>query len=186
MLKTVLSYAHELLEQTAVPGETLIDATCGNGQDTLFLSEITGGTGQVWAFDIQEQAIERARELMTANDVHNVSFVHDSHANLAAHLPEDKQIGGAIFNLGYLPRSDKSIITKGDSTVAAIRDILPHLKQKGLIALVVYHGHPGGKQEKQAVLDYLKELDQKQFHVLSYGFINQKNDPPFLLAIEKR
>ncbi|WP_100013186.1 class I SAM-dependent methyltransferase [Lentibacillus sediminis] len=186
MLKTVLSYAHELIEKTVAPGETLIDATCGNGQDTLFLSKLTGETGQVWAFDIQEKAIERARELMTANDVHHVSFVHDSHANLAAYLPHDEQIGGAVFNLGYLPRSDKSVVTKGDSTVAAIRNMLPLLKPKGLIVLVVYHGHPGGKQEKQAVLDYLNSLDQQKFHVLSYGFINQKNDPPFLLAIEKR
>ena len=63
---------------------------------------------------------------------------------------------------------------------------MKRLNKHGLLILVIYHGHEGGKEEKDAVLNYVTQLDQKEYHVLQYQFINQKNDPPFVIAIEKR
>lgn len=188
MLKGIINYAHYLLEECVQSGESLIDATCGNGNDTLFLSRIAGKDGHVYAFDIQEQAIENTRLALASEGRKNVSLIHDSHENIKDYLPSDPdfEIAGAIFNLGYLPRSDKSVITKGTSTVAAVEAILSKLKKNGIIVLVVYHGHEGGKEEKQSVLKHLLHLDQKEFSVLRYGFINQKNDPPFILAVQKK
>lgn len=185
MLKGILNYAHYLLEETVEMGEKVIDATCGNGNDTLFLSKLVGEHGQVYAFDIQEQAIANTSKALTSHERKNVILFHDSHENIAGYI-QHTEIAGAIFNLGYLPKSDKSVITEGASTVTAVDSILSVLKKGGLVVLVVYHGHEGGKDEKKTLLKYLFQLDQKKYNVLRYGFINQKNDPPFILAIESK
>ncbi|MUK90767.1 methyltransferase domain-containing protein [Ornithinibacillus sp. L9] len=185
MIKGILGYAHYLLKETIQPGETVVDATCGNGNDTLYLSKLVGDEGSVFGFDIQKQAIENTKQRLLQHNRTNVTLIHDSHANISNHIQPTTIIGGAIFNLGYLPKSDKSIITKGESTTLAIHNILKQLKEGGLIIIVVYHGHPGGQEEKESVLHKAKSLDQKLFSVLRYDFINQKNNPPFLLAIQK-
>lgn len=188
MLKGILNFAHHLLEESAEEGDVVIDATCGNGNDTLFLSKLVGSSGSVLAFDVQSQAISNTKEALIKNDRDNVSLIHDSHENIIDYLPDEmyKKIGGAIFNLGFLPKSDKSIITKSYSTIIAMDTILSFLKKNGLIVIVVYHGHEGGKQERDALLKHVIHLDQKKFSVLQYGFINQKNNPPFILAIQKK
>lgn len=188
MLTGIIQYSHHLLDKAVQKGETVIDATCGNGHDTLFLSKIVGDNGHVYAFDIQKEAIENSKILIEENECQNVTFIQDSHAHIKKYVPEDLkgQIGAAIFNLGYLPKGDKSIITKGESTLQALESILSYLKKEGIVVLVVYPGHEGGEVEKDMVLKYTIQLDQNEFTVLRYGFINQKNNPPFILAIEKR
>jgi len=186
MLKGILKYAHYLLEESVESGESVIDATCGNGNDTLFLSRLVGEEGHVLAFDIQEEAIDNTMKMLIQYNLKNVSLIHDSHANIKRYLMDDKSIGGAIFNLGYLPKSDKSVITKAESTISAVETILTFLKKHGVVVLVVYHGHDGGEKEKENLVKYLLTLDQKKFNVLRYGFINQKNDPPFILAVQKK
>nr|GGG66000.1 rRNA methyltransferase [Virgibacillus oceani] len=163
-----------------------MDATAGNGNDTIFLSQLTGETGQVLAFDVQEKAITAVTKRLTEKQLSNTRLIHDGHENIVAYLEEGEQIGGAIFNLGYLPGGDKSIITKADTTIKAVKAMLPYLKCGGTIVLVVYHGHNGGQLEKDALMEYTSTLSQQSFHVLQYGFINQKNHPPFILAVEKR
>jgi SAM-dependent methyltransferase len=187
-MKTILNYSHHLLEEIIEPGETVIDATCGNGNDTLFLSKLVGEFGEVIAFDIQEQAIDNTDQLLVDNNCTNVSLVLDSHANIENYLIKELEgnIGGAIFNLGYLPKSDKTIVTEGSSTVKAIDIILRYLKKNGRIILVVYYGHEGGEEEKNTILKHVISLDQKKYNVLQYGFINQKNNPPFIIAIQKK
>lgn len=186
MLKGILNYAHYLLEESIEEGETVIDATCGNGNDTLFLSNLVGESGNVLAFDIQEQAIAVTKQVLLKNQKTNVTLIHDSHENVKSYLPKNSQVGGAIFNLGYLPRSDKKVITKPKSTIQAMDAIIDLLKKNGLIVLVVYHGHDGGEEEKEAIIKHVLHLDQKYFNVLQYGFINQKNNPPFIIAIQKK
>ena len=188
MLTGIIKYSHHLLEKSISIGDKVIDATCGNGNDTLLLSNLVGNSGHVYAFDIQKQAIQNTKLLLQEHQRDNVSLIQDSHEKINQYikLTEDEKIGGAVFNLGYLPRSDKKIITTGNSSIAAINAILPLLKKDGLIVLVVYHGHDGGKEEKEMILKSVIQLDQKKYSVLQYGFINQKNNPPFILAIQKR
>jgi precorrin-6B methylase 2 len=185
-MKSILNFSHHLLEEIITPGETVIDATCGNGNDTLFLSKLVGETGEVIAFDVQEQAIDNTDQLLMENNCSNVSLILDSHENIGDYLFDDIEIGGAIFNLGYLPKSDKSIITKGKSTIKAIDTLLEYLKKNGRIILVVYYGHEGGEEEKNSILKHVISLDQKKYSALQYGFINQKNNPPFIIAIQKK
>lgn len=188
MVKGIINYSHHLLELSVKPGDTVIDATCGNGHDTLFLSELVGTDGNVLSFDIQEEAIERTKETLEAEESENVELIWDNHAHLTHYLTMDQmgKVGGAIFNLGYLPGSDKEIVTNAPSTIIALDTILLYLKKKGVVVLVVYHGHNGGKEEKEALLKHVIKLKQKDYNVLQYGFINQKNDPPFIIAIQKK
>lgn len=187
MLQRVLDYSHDLLQQFIHPGEIVIDGTTGNGYDTLYLSQIVGGGGHVYAFDIQEEAIRNTQQKLQTQNIQNVTLIQDSHDQFQHYLPEGtKEIGGAIFNLGFLPGSDKTVITRPKSTLKAVKGMLDYLKKQGILILVVYHGHPGGDEEKEALLNYLSTLNQQAFTVLRYGFINQVNSPPFILAIEKK
>src|SRR5699024_106151 len=118
----------------------------------------------------------------------NVCYSLDSHANLAEYLPSctKENIAAIIFNLGYLPKSDKKVITKPAFTKKAITQFLPYIKKVGRIVLIIYHAHSGEENEKDAVLNLAAELDQKQYQVLQYQFINQQNTPPFVVAIERK
>src|SRR5690625_5893878 len=98
------------------------------------------------------------------------------HANLNEYLQESSTLDGAICNVGYLPKSDKTIITLAESTIEAITSMLKSLNKNKRIVIVVYHGHEGGKEEKNAILEFVLSLDQKEFYVLQYVFVNQKNN----------
>ncbi|MFB1051412.1 class I SAM-dependent methyltransferase [Paraliobacillus sp. JSM ZJ581] len=188
MLKPILPFAHELIQAAIEPGDFAIDATCGNGNDTVILSQAVGSNGKVLAFDVQKQAIEATKKRLFQYQLTNVELILDGHQHVEQYIPEERKqkLAGAIFNLGYLPRSDKQVITKPFTTITAIDAIAANLKCGGTIVCVVYYGHPGGEQEKQALLNHLATFDQDHFRVLHYGFINQKNNPPFILAIEKK
>lgn len=189
MIKNIIDYAHHLLEQSIQAGDTIIDATCGNGHDTVFLSQIAGEKGKVFGFDIQRDAIDStARRLNTSDALQNTTLIQDSHSNFMHHISVDRltRLGGAIFNLGYLPGGNKNIVTTSDATITAVEGMLTHLKAKGIVVLVIYHGHEEGKTEMEDIMKYARLLDQKRFTVLCYAFINQKNNPPFILAIEKK
>ncbi|MCM3637090.1 methyltransferase domain-containing protein [Sporosarcina luteola] len=183
LLHRVLPFSKRLISETVLPGETVVDATAGNGNDTLFLAELVGEEGRVFAFDIQQAALEAtANRLDKLND--RVSLILDSHENVDTYVK--KTIGGAMFNLGYLPYSeDLSIITKPDSTIEAVDKLLGMLKKGGIITISVYDGHEGGKEERDALLDYVKSLHQADVHVIRYELLNQRKNPPFLIAIEK-
>ena len=183
-LKRILPFAKELLSSTVSEGDIAIDGTAGNGHDTLFLAELVGDTGQVFAFDVQAQAIQATTErIAQANLSSRVTLIHDGHEHVGRYVQEE--VAGAIFNLGYLPGSDHEIVTKGSSTIEAISSLLDLLKVGGLIVLVVYHGHEGGKEEKDELLSFVRQLPQSYVHVLCNQFLNQANDPPFIIALEK-
>ncbi len=188
-LDRILPFARNLLEKAVNDGDAAVDATLGNGHDTVFLAKLVGETGRVYGFDIQEEAIAGSKERVNVSGFSNrVTFFQQGHENLLTCIPaeERSKITGAIFNLGYLPGSDKSVITKPNTTIAAIEQLLEIMAPEGIIVIVIYHGHPGGEVERDELLRYCENLDQNMAHVLQYQFINQKNNPPFIIAIEKR
>ncbi|NEY21008.1 methyltransferase domain-containing protein [Bacillus ginsengihumi] len=188
-MQPILSFAHSLINKAVSEGDSVIDATVGNGHDTVFLAKLVGESGHVFGFDVQETAIQNTTKRLQAEKVdHRVTLFHKGHETILDSIPETAHstITGAIFNLGYLPHSDKNITTKPNTTIMAIEQILQMMQAGGIIVLVVYHGHEEGVIEKEQVLEYVQHLDQQVAHVLQYGFINQKNNPPFVIAIEKR
>lgn len=143
------------------PGDLVVDATLGNGHDCCFLAHLVGPSGLVLGFDIQKEAIDASRQrLETAGLMGQVCLIQDSHANLASHLPQGKPLAGAMFNLGYLPGSDKGCITRPESTLAGLGACLAHLKPGGCISLLAYLGHAGGAEEYEALRAFLATLDR--------------------------
>ncbi|MDE1549260.1 class I SAM-dependent methyltransferase [Jeotgalibaca caeni] len=187
MLEKAVAFSHSLLKKSIIPGDIVIDGTVGNGNDTVLLASLVGKTGTVIGFDIQETAIEKTKQkLLLTGLLPQVELHHASHAQAVDFLPPNKELGGAIYNLGYLPGGDKEITTQKDSTLMSISFLLPRLRIGSLLVVVVYSGHPAGEAEKNALVDYVSQLDQKEYDVLLYQFLNQKNNPPFVLAIERK
>lgn len=183
-LKRVLPFAKDLLASVIEVGDSVVDATAGNGHDTLFLAELVGESGHVFSFDVQEDALLSTEEkLKSANLNARTTLILDGHEHVSTYI--QNEIAAAIFNLGYLPGSNHEIVTKGNTTIQAVESILKLLKVGGLIVLVVYHGHIGGMEEKDALIEYVQQLPHSYVHVLCYQFLNQQNDPPFIIAIEK-
>jgi SAM-dependent methyltransferase len=187
---SVLSYAHKLVGENVQPGEPVIDATAGGGNDTLFLARLVGLTGSVYAFDIQAEALQQTRERFAREQKssQHVRFILDSHASMLEHIPlEDRgQIAAVMFNLGYLPHGDRALITSVESTLPALRAALSLLRSGGLLTIVVYPGHDGGDLEAQAVEEWATELDREFVQTLAYRFLNAKNDSSYLIAIYKK
>lgn len=187
MLETALHFSHTLLKEVVHIGDTVVDATMGNGYDTVFLAELVGKNGQVYAFDVQEQALTKTKEKLTEkNLLPQACLLLQGHETVAEVLPKNTQLQAAVFNLGFLPKSDKAIITKPETTIHALESLLDYLVTNGRIIVVAYYGHKGGEQELQAITEFCQALPQEHYNVLSYQFINQKNQPPILYCIEKK
>lgn len=186
-LPNALSYSHELLRDCVYPGATVVDATVGNGHDTVFLAQLVGPTGHVIGFDVQAAALAHTQTQLTLTGLTSRVSLHQiGHEHVADYLTEQTTVAGAIFNLGYLPGGDKRLVTTATTTLTAVTTLLPHLPRGGRLILVVYSGHSGGATEAEAVHTYCAALPQETYQVLQYGFINQVHHPPYLLAIERR
>lgn len=187
MLKTALRFSHELLEEVINLGDTVVDATMGNGNDTLFLAKLVGETGQVYGFDVQEKALANTTErLQKEGCLRQATLLLQGHETIDTTLATDEKVKGAIFNLGYLPKGDKSLVTNELTTIQALEALLLRLEKTGRIVVVIYDGHDEGKIEKKEVLDFVSQIEQEKFSVLNYQFINQRNNPPSLICIERK
>ncbi|MBT9140606.1 MAG: Ribosomal RNA small subunit methyltransferase H [Dehalococcoidia bacterium] len=179
-----LLFARELVSRSLETGCCAVDATCGNGHDTVFLAELVGRDGSVLAFDIQPQAIAATRQRLAVNGLlERVRVVEASHAEMAAY--SQTAFDAVMFNLGYLPHGDHAIVTEPESTVAALHFATKQLSKGGVITILVYTGHEGGREEWEKVREFSSVLPQQLFTVLEYRLINQKNNSPFLLAITR-
>lgn len=166
-------------------GDVVVDATMGNGYDTLYLAQKVGKNGKVYAFDVQEEAIKSTSKKIEREGFNSsVELILDGHQNMDNYVKEE--VSCILFNLGYLPRAKHQIITKSDTTITAIEKGLKLLKPNGVMSIAIYSGHEGGMDEKEAVYEYTSKLDQNYFNVLSTKFINQINNPPELILIEKK
>jgi len=184
LLKNALYISHRIIEKVVMPGDIVVDATAGNGNDTLFLANLVGDEGKVYAFDIQDKAIENTKKRLLENDKYkNVKLIKDSHENMDKYVPDG--VKAVMFNLGYLPGGDHSIGTKPSSTIKAMEKALSLLIPEGIITIVVYYGGDSGFEEKEAVMEYVKTIDYKKATVLVHEFVNQINCPPIAICIEK-
>ncbi|MEM1297287.1 MAG: class I SAM-dependent methyltransferase [Verrucomicrobiota bacterium] len=176
--------AHDWVAPRINSGDSVIDATLGNGHDTVFLAQLVGEDGRVFAFDVQSEALESAKEkLDKAGLSSQCRLVLDGHENLAGHVG-DAKVKAVMFNLGYLPGSDKSCITRAETTVAALQNALACLDTEGIITLVVYVGHPGGMEEAASVLKFCENLDSEKFRSVRYDPLNSRKAAPFFIGIE--
>ncbi len=175
----ILETAHLLLKNNIESNDVIIDATMGNGNDTIFLAE---HAKFVYAFDIQKQAIIETQKKLDQHQIKNVQLILDSHENFNKYITKFK---GVVFNLGYLPKGDKSITTKKEVTIRTIKLMLPLLDAKGFILIVVYPGHPEGNFESIALTSYFSELNPLLYKLLKVDLPFQDNQPPYIYMIIK-
>ena len=181
----ITEWCHELFLMQAVTGGTYIDATMGNGHDTLFLCELAGKEGQVLAFDIQKQALEHTKErLKRDNCPENYQLLLEFHENMDVYAGAET-VSCITFNLGYLPGGDHSVATRADSSIRAVESGLKLLKKGGLMTLCIYSGGDTGYQERDEMLAFIRQLDPHKYLVILSEYANRPNDPPIPVLIIK-
>ena len=168
--ENAVQLAHSLWRQMISAGDTVIDATCGNGKDTLLLAELVGPEGTVHACDIQQEAIARAQERLEGYG--NVQWHLGSHET----LPTDRATL-ITYNLGYLPGGDKSVTTMTASTLTSVENALAI---GAYVCIVCYPGHDEGLAEQQALLEMVADLDQSCWRVVHHQWLNRRRAPSLL------
>jgi methylase of polypeptide subunit release factors len=185
---SLVNTAHDLIRDILRPGDTAIDATVGNGHDTAFLAEQVGPSGRVYGFDIQQAAIDSTLEKFRRSELSDcLTLLLASHADMIEKIPVDLhgRINAIMFNLGYLPGGDKSVITLTDSTLAALTAASRILAVNGIITLLAYPGHQGGDQETDQVKIWCEQLNPEQFKVSTIYSTAHKESAPRLFVINR-
>ncbi len=181
----ITEWCHHFIREHVKEGDLCIDATAGNGNDTLLLCELVGDTGTVLAFDIQEEAIAHTKERLEKAGVAKRAQVHlESHVKMGAYVQE-ASVSCIVFNFGYLPGGDHSLATKKETSVKAVREGLKLLKKGGMMSLCIYSGGDSGFEERDALLEAVKNLDGKQYLVIASAYYNRPNNPPIPVMIFK-
>lgn len=178
-----LDVVHDFLRRQVKPGAFCIDATAGKGRDTALLCRLAGEGGRVIAFDVQQDAVDQTRALLAAEGL-QAEVVLDSHANMARYAAPES-VDCIVFNFGRLPGGDPHIFTTADTSLPAIDAGLSLLKPGGVMALAIYYGKENGYDEKNAILEHLKSLNDRVFTVLACDWLNRKHDPPLPIFIWK-
>lgn len=181
--KPLTALAQELVHEAVEPGVTVIDATVGNGFDTVFLAEAVGPSGSVAGYDIQADALEATRRRLDASGLSNVTLHHASHEQIAEIEPGS--IAAVMFNLGYLPRGDHEITTTAETTVAAVAAAIDVIRPGGVISILCYRGHAGGPEEYAAVASLL-EHRAAEVEVATYESTPPKPSSPVLIFVRTR
>lgn len=179
-----MTAAHQFLIPALQSASCVIDATAGNGNDTLFLCQQTPPECRIVACDVQQIAIRKATERIAQYGYcDKVRWIHDDHANLAEYVVTP--LNAAIFNLGYLPGQDHDLTTNSASVEQALAALLTRLAPCGRITVVAYPGHAPGRVEIENLEAWLAQCPQSSFVVSRQTFINQRNNPAILYMIGK-
>jgi 16S rRNA C1402 N4-methylase RsmH len=167
--------AHRYWEEILKEGGTAIDATVGNGHDTLILARLLRGKGEVIGYDIQEKALEKARILLGEHLDHVTLHLasHEDFGSLRAKL--------IVYNLGYLPGGDKSLTTQTGTTLKSLQNALNVLEPGGALSIMCYPGHEEGQVEESAVLAWARALPSDEWSVCEHRWINRQKAPSLLL-----
>ncbi|MBJ6750378.1 tRNA (mnm(5)s(2)U34)-methyltransferase [Geomonas anaerohicana] len=183
-LRGAVPLSHYFLRERVRPGDTVLDATCGNGLDTLLLAQLVGEEGTVWAFDVQPRAIAATRELLEREGrLAQARLVEAGHERVAEFVPHG--ITAAAFNLGYLPGGDTTLITDPGNTVSALEQTAQLLAPGGIITIALYTGHAGGPEEAAAVEGWAAALHPGRCNVWRHRQLNRPDTAPYLVLIER-
>ena len=183
MENQITAYIQHWIREQVKEGDFCIDATAGNGNDTLLLCQLVKERGKVLAFDIQREALERTKELLDYYHC-KAELLLESHTEMGNYAKKES-VDCIVFNFGYLPKGDHKISTKAKSSVAAVETGLCLLKPGGIMTLCIYSGGESGFAERDALLFYLKTLDRKRYLVILSCYYNRPNHPPIPVLIKK-
>ena len=185
-LRSARFLASDCLQRYLKPGDTAVDATMGNGHDTLMLCELVGENGHVYAFDVQQQALENTRKLLTDSGcIGRAQLILDGHEHMCSYLSECSA-DAVVFNLGWLPGSDKLIRTHWATTQQAVMQALDIIKPGGICVICVYPGHDEGAEELSKLAEMMADLPPQRFNVLRQTFINASPGSPECFIAQKQ
>lgn len=185
VLKSARYLAADILRQAVMPGDAVVDATMGNGYDTLFLCELVGEAGRVYAFDVQPQAVENTRQrLAEAGVLGRAALFCLGHEQMAEQVKEP--VSAVVFNLGWLPGGDHSVTTHWETTRRAVDSALKLLKPLGVLVICAYPGHAEGDRERQALMEMLANLPPQAYNVLWHKFLNAGPGAPECFAVQRQ
>lgn len=169
-MKPHIEVARSLWLQHVKPKARVIDATVGNGHDTLFLAHLLNGEGELIGYEIQDQALQNT-EMRLASLSKNLRQVIRLKRQSHVHFDE-KNVDLIVYNLGYLPGGDKSLTTQSATTLKSIQHALEIISEKGAISITFYPGHPEGEVEKNTTLQYLKVLPIDKWRISHFRWLN--------------
>ena len=184
----LVEQAQRALAAVLRPGDIAIDATVGNGHDTLFLARQVGADGKVYGFDIQQQALDNAyTRLLAAGESAQVALYHAGHEAMAVVLPATLtgRVRAVMFNLGYLPGGDKQRTTGGATTLAALYPAAALLAPGGVISVRAYTGHPGGREEAGQVKRWALSLPRDLFATAVEVPPGRQGTPPEWIVVRR-
>ncbi|MCB1112242.1 MAG: class I SAM-dependent methyltransferase [Chlamydiales bacterium] len=183
LFQSHIDLAHTYWEKALCENDIAIDATCGNGYDTLFLAKLLK-EGTLYGLDIQLTAIEATRshlqEQLGSEVFHRVKLIHGCHSVFSKEI-DNESVQLIVYNLGYLPGGDKSKTTKQDSTLISLNQAMTLLKPGGLISITCYPGHPEGKREEEGILNFASSLNPRCWSCCHHRWCNRKASPSLLL-----
>ncbi len=193
------SFAMFVVKKYIRRGDLAVDCTMGNGHDTLSLAGAvgitpngTGPSGNVLSFDVQDSAIQKTRALLAENGIRDIEksgiyLIKDSHENIDKYLKlRSVKPAAIVFNLGFMPGEDKTILTRKHSTLKAVKKALELIKDDGIISITTYSGHLEGAEENAALLEMLRTLPSKRYHVIYTDMLNQKKTAPRVFFITRK
>lgn len=187
LFQSHLDLAHTYWQKIVAPSDCVIDATCGNGHDTLALAKLLAvcGTdgGCLIAMDLQESAIAATRVLLNLHLPHladRIQFYQQCHSSFPAWI-QPASVKLIVYNLGYLPGSDKSLTTVSQTTEQSLLAALPLISAGGVISVTCYPGHPAGQLETERVRNFVATLDPRIWSCCFHQWTNRHSSPELLL-----
>ncbi|MBQ8619279.1 MAG: methyltransferase domain-containing protein [Clostridia bacterium] len=184
VLRNARHLAADYMMRTIREGDTVVDATMGNGKDTLFLCGLVGETGHVYAFDVQAEAVERTRErVQEAGYETRTTLLLAGHETMAEHV--NGPVQAVMFNLGWLPGAEHIVTTRTETTLRAVSAALNLIAPGGIVTVCVYPGHEEGTRELNALKEYVSGLGVRTFNALYHSFVNASSQTPQLFLIQK-
>lgn len=184
-LKSARYLAREVILRAVEPGDTVVDATMGNGHDTQMLCETVGPEGRVWAFDVQAKAVEETRNRLRAQGLDGrAELILSGHEHMAEYVKGP--VKAVMFNLGWLPGGDHEVTTRWETTRTAVESALDLLAPMGVLVICAYPGHAEGEREKQELTAFLGGLDNRRYNVLHQRFLNAGLGAPECFVIQKQ
>ena len=183
---TAVDLTHRFLRSTLAPGGLYLDATCGNGHDTLFLCSVAGENGRVIGLDIQPQAAANTNALLAANGMAAIGRAECcDHRELLRFAPPGSA-DCVMFNFGWLPGADHSVFSTADSSIPALEAALAALRVGGVLSAILYSGRVIGTDEKQSILGWLRALSLEKYTVLVCDFANWADTAPLPCLVLKK
>ncbi|MEA5017539.1 MAG: class I SAM-dependent methyltransferase [Erysipelotrichaceae bacterium] len=168
--------AHNWIKEIITSTSIAIDATIGNGNDTLFLAS---HCYFVYGFDIQTVALSNTKNMLT--HLTNFELICDSHTNMSHYVKQ--QVDLVVFNLGYLPKGDPTITTTAPLTMQAIKEAAKLLKSNGYLFITFYIGHLNGKTEHDCFIEQLELMTA--FKLLKSYTYQDRKDAPILYLLQR-